>query len=68
MIDLMAAELILRQWLQAPAKPRCEYRGILWLEQHPQAREPLSSEEVDRCKTLLKEHAPTAWQSLFPNE
>jgi hypothetical protein len=65
MIELMAADRILRIWREDPKTPRSAYRGIYWLEHHARPDERLDSAEILANTHLLWRYAPSAFSRLF---
>jgi hypothetical protein len=68
MIELMAAERILRIWRDNPQTLRSAYRGIYWLEHHSRPDEPLDSAEILANTHLLWRYAPTHFFHLFETD
>ena len=62
-LEVMLADTILRQWKDCPNQSRSSYNSVSW----PESR-PLSDKEVEALKALLRKHAPSSFEKLFPEE
>jgi len=68
-IEIQSAYLILRRWKQNPAATKREI-GLWahWKEGREENDRPLSQEEVEKMKALLRDHAPSSFANLFVDE
>jgi len=67
--EILAADLVLKAWKRNPAATKREI-GLWahWKEQREENDSPLSQEEVQKMKALLRDHAPSSFANLFADE
>lgn len=68
-IELQAASFVLKKWKDNPQLTKRQIGGWShWTTDTPENDKPLTTEEVDRYKKLLLEHAPSNYYKLFPEQ
>ena len=68
-IEIMMTDYILTQWKKAPNRSKRSYSAIGdWQTDDPDVRRPLTHVEVIQYKAFLKQHAPSSYRRLFPDD
>ena len=67
-IELMFASLLLREWKKNPNVRRIDLTFVRCNEKDPKDYLPLPEKEIAMAKQLLREHAPSDYYSIFPEE
>ena len=68
-IEVMMYDYVLRRWLANPKAPKRSYEAMAsWQDTRPENDLPLTPQEVDSMKAWMKQHSPTSYFRLFPEE
>ncbi len=68
-VELIIAQYVLTEWKKAPNRSRRSYgRMSDWQGNDDWAKQPLSRADVQRYREYLKQHAPSHYKTVFPEE
>jgi len=68
-IEVQLADLVLKKWKDNPQLAKRQI-GLWshWKTEGPENDEPLTTEQVDHYKQVLRKHAPSHYYKLFPKQ
>jgi hypothetical protein len=68
-VEVMMCDYVLSRWRVNPKAPKRSYEAIAsWQDARPENDQPLTLQEVESMRAWMKQHAPTSYFQLFPEE
>jgi hypothetical protein len=69
LIEVMMYDYVLCRWRANPGAPKRSYGVMaLWQDATPENDLPLTEREVEHMKAWLRQHAPTSYYRIFPED